>query len=261
MRSLATAATGMLAQQLNVEVISNNIANINTISFKRQRAEFQDLLYQGPEAAGAASAADGAIVPAGVQVGLGVKAASVYRIDTQGNLNQTDNPLDLAIEGAGYFVVNLPNGDQGYTRAGNLALSPDGTIVTENGAVVQPGITLPDDRIRVNINAAGQVEVFTEGQAAPQIIGQFTLARFMNTAGLQAQGENILTETAASGPPITGAPGDEGYGSLRQGFIETSNVDSVKELTALISAQRAYEMNGKVITASDEMLATANNVR
>ncbi len=261
MRSLSTAATGMLAQQLNVEVISNNIANMNTVGFKRQRAEFQDLMYQSTEAVGAASAANGAIVPAGVQVGLGVKAASVYRIETQGNLTQTDNPFDIAIEGAGYFVVRLPSGEDAYTRAGNFALSPTGDLVTENGFLVQPGITLPNNRVRVNINDVGQVEVFQDGQAAGQVLGQLTLARFMNVAGLEARGDNLFLETAASGPPVNGAPGDLGFGSVQQNFVETSNVNSVQEITALISAQRAYEMNGKVITASDEMMSAANNVR
>ncbi len=261
MRSLATAATGMLAQQLNVEVISNNIANLNTAGFKRQRAEFQDLLYQSVEAAGATSSANGAIVPSGVQVGLGVKAGSVYRIDTQGNLNQTNNPLDVAIEGDGYFVVRLPTGEDAYTRAGNFAVSPNGELVTEDGYPLQPGVVLPENRVRVNINAAGFVEVFVEGAAAGQQVGQITLARFINSTGLEARGDNLFLETAASGPAVIGPPDENGFGRLRQNFIETSNVDSVREITALISAQRAYEMNAQVITTSDEMLQAANNVR
>ncbi len=261
MRSLATAATGMLAQQLNVEVISNNIANLNTIGFKRQRAEFQDLLYQNVEAAGATSSASGTIVPSGVQVGLGVKAGSVYRIDTQGNLNQTNNPLDIAIEGDGYFIVRLPTGEDAYTRAGNFAVSANGELVTEDGYPLQPGVVLPEDRVRVNINAAGFVEVFVEGAAAGQQVGQITLARFINSTGLEARGDNLFLETAASGPAVIGNPDENGFGRLRQNFIETSNVDSVREITALIAAQRAYEMNAQVITTSDEMLQAANNVR
>ncbi len=260
MRSLSTAASGMLAQQLNVEVISNNIANINTIGFKRQRAEFQDLLYQDVSRAGATSNTAGAIVPAGVQVGGGVTAGSVYRINEQGSLNQTGNTFDLAIKGDGWFRIQTPNGDA-YTRAGNFLTGPDGLLVTDAGDTVAPGIQIPQDFESVEITPAGDVLIFQTNQANPQNVGTIELARFLNPAGLEAAGGNLFYETAASGPPTIGAPLSNGFGTLEQGWIETANVDSVIEITALIQAQRAYEMNAKVITAADEMMSTANNVR
>ncbi len=261
MRALNTAATGMLAQQLNVEVISNNIANMNTTGFKRQRAEFQDLLYQSIERQGASSSDAGTIVPTGVQVGLGVKAGSVYRITEQGNLTQTGNQFDLAIAGDGYFRIQLPSGDDAYTRAGNFALGPDGQLLTEDGYVVSPGITVPQDAIDIIISQQGQVQVLTPGQTAPQVVGQLELSTFFNQAGLDPQGDNLFLESAASGPANTGTPGATGFGRISQGFIEASNVNAVQEITALIQAQRAYEMNSKVITAADEMLSTSANLR
>ncbi len=261
MRALTTAATGMEAQQLNVEVISNNLANMNTTGFKRQRAEFQDLLYQNVSQMGVDSSDAGTIVPTGVQVGLGVETASIYRITEQGSLINTGNQLDLAISGQGYFTVQMPNGTDGYTRAGNFAVSPDGQIVNAEGYVVSPGIAIPQGARTVSINQQGQVQVMLDGQAAPTTVGQLEIATFFNSAGLEAVGNNLFIETAASGAASVGTPGSTGFGTLQQGFVEGSNVDSVSEITALIQAQRAYEMNARVITAADEMLATSSNLR
>ena len=261
MRSLSIAATGMLAQQLNVDVISNNIANMNTTGFKRRRAEFADLLYQDQRRVGSASSDTGTIVPAGVQIGVGVKPPAIYRITEQGSLQITDNPLDIAIQGKGYFEVELPNGDIGYTRAGALSRSADGTIVTPDGYIVMPGITIPEDAISVTINATGEVYVKLDGQGAPQNVGQFELATFVNEGGLQAIGDNYLLETSASGAPIVSTPGSAGFGTVQQGFLEVSNVNVVSEITNLITAQRAYEMNSKVIKAADEMAATISQAR
>jgi flagellar basal-body rod protein FlgG len=255
------AATGMLAQQLNVEVISNNIANLNTTGFKRQRAEFQDLIYQTQRRAGGASSDANTIVPAGVQIGVGVKTAAVYRINEQGNVTRTDNALDLAIQGRGFFQVRMPDGTTSYSRAGSFQLSPEGEIVTADGLVVEPGITLPQDTVAITVNASGQVLAQIAGQQTPQTVGQLELATFGNEAGLENIGDNLLTETAASGAPQKGAPGTLGFGKLQQGFVETSNVNVVAEITNLITAQRAYEMNSKVIQVSDEMSRTVTNFR
>ena len=261
MRSLDIASTGMQAQQTNVEVISNNIANMNTTGYKRQRVEFQDLLYQNLRRVGSTSSDTGTVVPSGAQVGLGVKTAAVYRINEQGNLQQTSNKFDLAIRGNGFLQVTLPSGDTAYTRDGTLALSPDGTIVTADGYAVQPGITVPRNATDVTINPDGEVLATIAGQAAPQNVGQMQLALFANNAGLDANGGNLFLATAASGVAQSGVPGAPGFGSLMQGFVETSNVNVVSEMTNLISAQRAYEMNSKVITASDEMMSTVNKLR
>ncbi|MCZ6509096.1 MAG: flagellar basal-body rod protein FlgG [Alphaproteobacteria bacterium] len=261
MRSLSIAATGMLAQQLNVEVISNNIANMNTTGYKRQRAEFQDLLYQTVERVGSTSSDSGTIVPAGVQIGLGVKAAAVYNISEQGSLQSTDNPLDVAISGGGYFQVTLPSGDTAYTRAGSFQLSPTGEIVTVDGYTVAPAITVPINAISVTINKSGQVLVQLPNVVTQSIVGQFQLANFANPAGLDPQGDNLFLETAASGSANTAAPGTSGLGTIEQGFVEQSNVNTVTEITNLITAQRAYEMNSKVIQTSDEMLSTINRLR
>lgn len=261
MKSLSIAATGMLAQQMNVEVISNNIANMNTTGFKRQRAEFQDLLYQNIERMGSSTSDSGNILPTGIQIGAGVKAGSVYRIGDQGNMNSTENPYDLAIEGQGYFRVLLPSGQEAYTRAGAFALSPQGELVTADGYTVQPGITIPQNTVDVSISKSGEVQALVSGQTAPQVVGQLELATFFNNAGLEAIGDNLFLESAASGTPTTGTPGSTGFGTVLQGFLETSNVNAVSEITQLITAQRAYEMNAKVITASDEMLQTTSNLR
>ncbi|MHA1565331.1 MAG: flagellar basal-body rod protein FlgG [Alphaproteobacteria bacterium] len=261
MRSLNIAATGMLAQQLNVEVISNNIANMNTTGYKRQRAEFQDLLYQSQRRVGSTSSDTGTIVPAGVQVGLGVKTAAVYMIAEQGNLSSTENTLDLAISGQGFFQISLPSGQNAYTRAGSFQLSPTGQIVNTDGYTVQPGITVPANSIDVTINASGEVLVKIAGQVNVTNVGRLQLASFPNPAGLEATGDNLFLETAASGTATIGNPAAAGYGELLQGFLETSNVNTVTEITNLITAQRAYEMNSKVIQTSDEMLNTINRMR
>ncbi|MCW8307422.1 flagellar basal-body rod protein FlgG [Acidiphilium sp. PA] len=256
MRALDIAATGMQAQQTNVEVIANNIANMTTTGYQRQRVEFQDLLYQDLRRAGSNSSDAGTIVPSGTQIGLGVKTAAIYRIDQQGNLQQTNNSLDLAISGNGWFQVTLPSGQTAYTRDGTFGLSPSGEIVTADGYIVQPGIQIPSNATNVTINASGQVQVSLSGQTAPQTVGQLQLAAFPNDAGLEAQGGNLFIQTAASGSPVTAVPSSPGFGSVQQGFVENSNVNVVSEITDLITAQRAYEMNSKVITTSNQMLNT-----
>jgi flagellar basal-body rod protein FlgG len=261
MQALRTAASGMAAQQLNVEVISNNIANMNTVGFKRQRAEFQDLLYQTIERAGSQSSSDGNIVPTGVQVGGGVKAGSVYRITEQGTPTQTNNPLDVAIQGKGYLQILLPSGETAYTRAGNFSTNDQGQVVTEDGYLVQPGITIPQNATGITISKTGLVQVNLDGQPAPQTVGQLQLANFMNEGGLEAVGDNLYLETAASGAANLAAPGEPGFGTLLQNYTEASNVDAVSEITALITAQRAYEMNSKVITTADQMLQTTSQLR
>lgn len=261
MRSLHIAATGMLAQQTNVEVISNNIANMSTTGYKRRRAEFQDLLYQNLRRVGSTSSDTGTVVPSGAQIGLGVKTAAVYRITEQGNLQNTENRFDLAIRGNGYFQILLPSGDTAYTRDGTFGLSPDGMIVTADGYTLQPGITIPNNARDVTINASGEVLVAFDGQIALQNVGQIQLAIFPNEVGLEAAGDNLFLQTPASGDPLPGNPGAIGFGNTLQGFVETSNVNVVQEITSLITAQRAYEMNSRVITASDEMLGTLTRLR
>jgi len=255
MRALSIAATGMLAQQTNVEVIANNLANMNTTGYKEQRAEFEDLLYQNIEQQGTQSSDTGSILPSGIQLGAGVRTADVYRVTGQGDLQSTSNPYDVAINGAGYFRIQMPDGTDAYTRAGNFALSPEGQLVTQQGYVVQPGIAIPTTATSVTINGQGQVQVIVPGQTAAQTVGQLELTRFPNDAGLKAEGNNLFTETASSGAPQSGVPGSTGYGTIQQGFLETSNVNAVSEITSLITAQRAYEMNSKVITAADEMMS------
>lgn len=261
MRALSIAATGMLAQQLNVEVIANNLANMNTTGYKRQRVEFQDLLYQQIVQPGSTSSESGTVIPAGVQVGVGVKAGAVYRVSSQGDLSMTENPYDLAIRGKGYFRIQLPDGTDGYTRAGSMQLGPTGELVTIDGFTVSPGVTIPQDATSVTINATGAVEIQISGQVQSQTVGQLDLATFFNEAGLQSIGDNMFLETAASGAATIGTPGSNGYGTIEQGFIEISNVNSVAEITTLITAQRAYEMNAKVITTADEMLSVTSNLK
>jgi flagellar basal-body rod protein FlgG len=257
MQALRTAATGMAAQQLNVEVISNNIANMNTVGFKRQSAVFEDLLYQTLEQPGAQSSDQGNIVPSGVQIGAGVKAGSVYRITGQGSMTNTGNALDLAINGQGYFQVLMPDGTTAYTRAGNFSANNQGQIVTADGYLVQPTITVPQNTTNITISQTGQVQATIGGQQTPTIVGQLQLATFLNDAGLEAVGNNLFSESAASGAPTAGNPGNPGYGVVMQGYTEASNVDPVSEITNLIVAQRAYEMNSKVVTTADQMLSTA----
>jgi flagellar basal-body rod protein FlgG len=261
MQALRTAATGMAAQQLNVEVISNNIANMNTVGYKRQRAEFQDLLYQNMERAGAQSSDQGTVVPTGIQVGAGVKTGSVYRITEQGAMTQTGNKLDVGIDGRGFLQVLMPTGEIAYTRAGNLSVNDQGQLVTVDGYQIQPAITIPSDATDVSISKSGQVQVTQAGSTTPNLVGSLELASFTNEAGLEAIGGNLLRQSAASGAPNTGAPGSTGFGTLMQGYTEASNVDPVTEITALIVAQRAYEMNSKVISSADQMLQTANQLK
>lgn len=261
MRSLDIGATGMLAQQMNVDNISNNIANMTTTGFKRQRIEFQDLMYQHLDRPGSTSSAAGNVVPAGLSLGLGVRPAATYRIHEQGTLQITDNDLDIAINGRGMFQIELPNGDTAYTRAGAFSKNQDGELVTSEGYRLLPGITIPDDATGVEVNLEGEVLAQIPGQTALQNLGQIQLANFVNFAGLEATGDNLFLETEASGAPIVGNPGEENFGSLRQGLLEQSNVDAVKEITLLISAQRAYEMNSNVISTSDEMMDTVNQLR
>ncbi|WP_431284044.1 flagellar basal-body rod protein FlgG [Humitalea sp. 24SJ18S-53] len=261
MRSLFTAGTGMMAQQTNVEVISNNIANMSTTGYKRRRAEFQDLIYQNLRRTGSQSSDTGTTLPSGAQVGLGVRTGAVYRIHEQGSLQQTENRFDVAIRGNGFFQITLPSGETAYTRDGTFGLSPEGTIVTAEGFTVQPGITIPTSARDVTINANGEVLAKIDGQTDAQNVGQIQLASFANEGGLEAVGDNLLMASASSGTAQQAAPGQPGFGSVAQGFIETSNVNVVQEITNLITAQRAYEMNSKVITTSDEMLASLTRLR
>ena len=254
MRALSIASTGMQAQQTNVEVIANNLANMNTTGFKQQVAAFEDLLYQNVQVPGAQTSDAGTYAPTGIQVGAGVKTAATYRITTQGDLTSTSNPYDVAIQGSGYFHIQQADGTDAYTRAGNFSLSPQGQLVTQDGLVVQPGIAIPANTTAVTINAQGQVNATVAGNTTPQTVGQLELTVFPNEAGLNSIGGNLFLQTQASGSPQTGVPGSAGYGTIQQGFLETSNVNSVDEITALITAQRAYEMNSKVVTAADHMM-------
>lgn len=257
MRSLSIASTGMLAQQTNVDVISNNIANMNTTAFKRQRAEFQDLLYQQVARPGANTSSDGTQVPTGIQLGAGVKTGGIYRITEQGALTNTGNTYDMAVDGQGYFQVMLPSGDLAYTRAGSFQLSDQGELVTTDGYRVQPDITIPQGATSVTVSKTGEVQVKLDGQTDMQTVGQLELATFVNEAGLEAVGSNMYLETGASGQPTVSTPGEPGFGTLSQGFVEASNVNPVSEITSLITAQRAYEMNSRVLKTADEMLQTS----
>jgi flagellar basal-body rod protein FlgG len=261
MRALNIAATGMLAQQTNVDVISNNIANMNTTAFKKQRAEFQDLVYQNLERPGVATSAAGNIVPVGIQIGVGVKTGAVGRSMGQGAMQNTNNPLDLAIAGPGYFAVTLPSGQTAYTRAGNFKSDGSGQIVTQQGFPLDPAITIPPGSKDLKIAADGTVQVKLPGQTISQTIGQITVATFVNPEGLEAQGDNLFLQTAASGEPTVSASAADGVGAISQGFLETSNVNAVEEISALIVAQRAYEMNARVITAADDMLQATSQLR
>ncbi len=256
MRTLSIASTGMLAQQTNVDVISNNIANMNTTAFKRQRAEFQDLLYQQVSRPGASTSSQDTRVPSGIQIGSGVRTGGIYRITEQGSLTSTGNTYDMAIDGPGYFQVTLPSGDTAYTRAGSFQLSDEGELVTTDGYLIEPAITIPQGALDVSISKSGEVQVKMAGETDLQTVGQLELATFINQAGLEAIGSNLFTETEASGEPTVAAAGDEGFGTISQGFIEASNVNPVSEITALITAQRAYEMNSRVLKTADELLQT-----
>ncbi len=260
MRALHTAATGMMAQELNVQVISNNIANMRTTGYKRQRAEFQDLLYQHLRRVGTQTSDQGSILPAGVEIGAGVKTVATPRVMSQGNMLPTEKELDVGIRGEGFFRITLPDGRTAYTRDGSFAIDATGRIVTAQGYEVQPGLTVPQNSRGLTISPQGQVSVMQPGNAVPTQVGQLELSAFVNKAGLQAMGDNLFLETPASGAPQNGTPGNEGFGDLQQGYLEQANVEAVKEISDLISAQRAYEMNAKVITASDQMLQATSNL-
>ncbi len=261
MRSLSIGATGMAAQQLNVSVIANNIANMSTTGFKRSRAEFQDMLYENLRRVGSASSDAGTLLPSGLQVGLGVRPVATYRINAQGNLNVTNNPYDLSINGRGFFQVQMPDGTTAYTRAGSFQLDQNGQLVTPDGLPVLPSITVPQNALSVTINPSGQVMAKLDGQDALQNLGQLQLATFVNPVGLESIGDNLLRETPSSGSPVVGNPQAAGFGKLIQGSLESSNVDVVNEITSLITAQRAYEMNSRVIKTADDMLATISQLR
>jgi flagellar basal-body rod protein FlgG len=261
MRALSTAATGMMAMELSVQVISNNLANMTTTGYKRQRAEFQDLLYDHVSRIGTQTSTNGNILPVGIDLGSGVKTVGTPRLMTQGTLTQTGSTLDLAIRGDGFFKIQLPDGTFAYTRDGSFQMDAQGRIVTAQGNVIMPGVTIPQNTSGLTINAAGQVSVIPQGTSTPTILGQLTLTRFINQAGLLPIGDNMFTETPASGTPQDGIANTDGMGDLQQGNLEQSNVDSVTEITNLIAAQRAYEMNGKVITAADQMLSTTSAMK
>ncbi|MEP2943930.1 MAG: flagellar basal-body rod protein FlgG [Hyphomicrobiales bacterium] len=260
MQALHTAATGMRAQELNVQTVANNIANIRTTGYKKQNAEFQDLLYTDLRRVGSTSSSSGTVVPTGIQIGSGVKFAATSRIMTQGSLEETQQPLNLAIRGDGYFEVELPDGRTAYTRDGSFERNQDGEIVTLDGYQVGSGITIPQDARSINISTDGQVEVVNGDDANPSNVGQIDVITFINPGGLEAIGDNLFVETAASGDPQTGTPGEDGVGNLLQGFLEGSNVEAVREISDLISAQRAYELNSRVISAADEMMQSAGQI-
>ncbi len=261
MRALSIAATGMNAQQKNLEVIAHNIANINTTGFKRSRAEFSDLLYQTERAHGVPNKANGSIIPEGAHVGSGVRTAAVRSIHLQGTLASTGNRFDLAITGNGWFQIQGADGEEYYTRSGAFNTNANGELVTLDGLKVSPDITIPENVLEVVINDSGQVFARVSGQADLQNLGQITLATFVNQVGLTPKGDNLFAVSAASGEATVGVPGDSGYGILRQNYLEGSNVDPVKEITELISAQRGYEMNSKVVQAADDMASVVSNIR
>jgi flagellar basal-body rod protein FlgG len=262
MRALNTAATGMMAQELNVQVISNNIANMRTTGYKRQRAEFQDMLYEHVRRIGTQTSDQGNILPVGIDIGSGVKTVGTPRVMTQGTLTPTGKDFDVAIRGEGFFKIQLPDGTYAYSRDGSFDMDAQGRIVTAQGNLVQPGITIPQNAASVTINAQGQVSVTVPGNTTPQVLGQLTLTRFVNKAGLAPVGDNLFVETPASGTPQDGIASVDGMGDLQQGNLEQANVEAVTEISNLIAAQRAYEMNAKVISATDQMLqADANLLR
>ncbi|RKF13045.1 flagellar basal-body rod protein FlgG [Roseovarius spongiae] len=261
MRALKIAATGMAAQQMRVETISNNLANMSTTGYNTRRAEFADLHYQQMARPGTVNAADGTVLPTGVQLGLGVRPAAVSVHLQQGSLSATGGDLDLAIEGNGYLEVTLPSGQAAYTRDGALKRSAEGLIVNSEGFAVAPEIVIPEDARSISVNGAGEVYAYFRDSTEAQLLGQFTLTGFTNAKGLEARGGNLFSETEASGPPLTTTPGQDGLGTLRQGYLEDSSVDPVREVTELIEAQRGYELNSKVISAADQMLGATTQIR
>lgn len=261
MKILQIAATGMAAQQMRVETIANNLSNMSTTGYNARRAEFADLHYQQYARAGTINAADGTVLPTGVQLGLGVRPSSITIQLSQGALSQTGNELDLAIEGNGYLELTLPSGQAAFTRDGGLKRSAEGLIVTSDGYPVAPEIVIPEDARSISINADGEVYAYFQDTTDAQLLGQFTMAGFANAKGLEALGGSLFVETEASGPPFVAPPGEDGLGTLRQGYLEDSSVDAVREVTELIEAQRGYEMNSKVISAADQMLSATTQVR
>jgi len=259
-RSLWTSATGMHAQALNLDVISNNLANVNTSGFKKSRAEFQDLLYETLKPAGSSSSQDSQ-VPTGIQIGHGTRPSTVLKIFTQGNMENTENELDLAIEGEGFFQIILPNGQTAYTRDGAFKLDSDGRVVNSDGFALEPEITIPSDTLSISVGMDGTVSVLQAGDLTPSEIGTIELARFVNPAGLVSTGRNLYTASEASGAELTGTAGEDGLGTIAQGFLEMSNVSVVDEMVNMITAQRAYETNSKSIQTADEMLQLANNIK
>ena len=260
MRALHTAATGMMAQELNVQVISNNIANMRTTGYKRQRAEFQDLLYEHVKRIGTQTSTQGNILPVGIDLGGGVNTVGTPRLMTQGTISPTGGDFNVAVRGEGFFKVLMPDGAFSYTRDGSFQLDQQGRIVTLQGNVIQPGVTVPANAQSITISPAGQVSATLPGQTAPSNLGQLVLTRFINKVGLQASGDNLFVETPASGTPQDGVPNADGMGDLQQGSLEQANVEAVTEISDLIAAQRAYEMNGKVITAADQMLQATSSL-
>jgi len=260
LRSLFISASGMEAQRLNLDVIANNLANANTVGFKKSRADFQDLMYQNLRTPGATSA-EGLQIPSGIMIGLGVRPIAVQKIFTQGDFVQTGNSLDMVIEGDGFFQVSLPDGTIAYTRAGAFKLDSEGRIVNSDGYLLEPGITVPADTLSITIGSDGKVTVLQAGSSTPVEIGQIEIAKFTNSAGLMPIGKNLFLPTDSSGEAITGIPGSEGMGTIAQGFLELSNVNIVEEMVNMIISQRAYEINSKAIQASDEMLQAINNLK
>lgn len=261
MKALKIAATGMAAQQMRVETISNNLANMSTTGYNTRRAEFSDLNYQQIARAGSVNASDGTLLPAGIQLGLGVRPAAISVNLEQGPLSASGGDLDIAIQGSGYLEIILPSGQSAFTRDGSLKRSADGIIVTSEGYSVAPEITLPDDAINISINSNGEVFAFFRETPEAQLLGQFNLASFTNPKGLEALGGNMFIETEASGAALLSTPGEDGLGILQQGYLEDSSVDPVREITELIEAQRGYELNSKVISAADQMLGATTQVR
>ena len=259
-RSLWTSATGMQAQELNIDVISNNLANVNTSGFKKSRAEFQDLLYESMRPAGAASSAD-TTIPTGVQLGHGARPSAVQKMFSQGDFQNTENELDWAIEGDGFFQIELPNGETSYSRCGEFKLDADGRIVNADGFLLVPQLTVPTDTVSITVGMDGTVSVIQADDPVPSEIGTIQLARFVNPSGLRSLGRNLFVPTEGSGDEIVGTPGQDGFGTIAQGFLEMSNVSVVDEMVNMITAQRAYETNSKVIQTADDMLQIANNLK
>ncbi len=260
LRSLFVAATGMESQKLNIDVIANNLANVNTVGFKKSRADFQELIYQSIRTPGSTSA-EGTQVPSGIQVGLGVKPVAVQKLFLQGNFTHTGNNLDVVIEGDGFFQILMPDGTVAYTRAGAFKTDSEGRVVSSDGYPLEPAITIPADTTSISLSSDGKVSVTQAGSTGTTEVGQIELARFINPGGLTAIGRNLFLTTAASGEPMTAAPGSEGLGTIAQGFVEMSNVNVVEEMVNMIVSQRAYEINSKAVQASDDMLQIANNLR